>query len=155
VKLEKPTVDALLAKYGIHVAKGDRVVPPGTEIAIDGFINPDGRRVIRARSSAHAAERIVPLGDAAARALVDGLRSRGHHVPDGAARRMLEHLFMRVSAMFSDAELAAFLLDPVRLHESGYVVIAATVSAPAAINVPPRLDRHARDHKTFRATGQQ
>jgi hypothetical protein len=155
MKLDETTTAALLERHGIQCAKGEHRVPAGTDIAIDGWIDEAGHKMLRARSAAHAAERIVPIGDATADDLVDGLRAHHHREHDRAERSMLKHLFLRVSDLFEQESVEQFSLDPIRLHEHDYTVVSAAFFAPAAIHVSARLGRHARDHKTFRPTGEQ
>lgn len=155
MKLDETTTSALLEHYGIQFAKGEHRVAAGTDIAIDGWIDDAGHKMVRARTAAHAAERIVPLGDATADELVDGLRAHHHREHDTAERSMLRHLFLRVSDLFEHEGVEEFSLDPIRLHEHDYTVVHAAFFAPKAIHVDARLGRHARDRKIFRPSGQQ
>jgi hypothetical protein len=155
MKLDTTDQRALLEHYDIQIAKGEHATAPGTDFAVDGWIDEGGRRIVRARSAAHAAERFVPLGVAGAAELADGLRAYHHHFGTGAGRRMLEHLFRRVSDLFEESGIDAFSLDPVRLHENGYTVVDATFSAPGPLHLKERIGRHGRDRKTFHASGRQ
>jgi len=155
MKLDQTDGQALLEHYEIQVAKSEHAIAAGTDIAIDGWIDETGRRIVRARSAAHASVRFVPFGEAGAAELAEGLRAHHHQIETAAGRRMLEHLFLRISDLFEESGIDAFSLDPVRLHENSYTVVDATFSAPAPLYLKERLGRHARDHKTFRASGQQ
>ena len=155
MKLDEKTTKALLENYDIQFAKGEHPVAPGTDIAIDGWIDDAGRRVVRARSAAHAVERLVPLGDESCEELVDGLRAHQHHTRNAAARQMLKHLFLHVSDLFERERVEQFSLDPVRLHENEYTVVDAAFFASTAIHVTERRGRHARDRKTFHPSGTQ
>jgi hypothetical protein len=155
MKIDIKTTTALLEKYGLHIAKGEHAVPPGTDIAIDGWTEAGGRRLLRVRSAAHAVERLVPIGDAGAGHLADGLRAHHHRLHGEAVRSMLHHLFLRVSDLFEHEDVEQLSFDPVRLHENEYTIVHAKFFAPSLVHVPERLGRHARDHKTFRASGEQ
>ena len=143
------TVEAfkVLKHYGIHTVRGKTGHQAGTDVAIAGRTDPDGKRFIDACSATHGAERMIPLDAAGAEFLATNFQAHHHHGTSEAARRMLEHLLLRVSALFEHSGISEFFLT-VRLYESSYTVVDASMKAPRALHLKERLDAHAHDRKS-------
>jgi hypothetical protein len=122
------------------------VVGSGTDITITGRTDPNDGTLIALRGAKHRAERMMPLGDAGAEFLATNFQAHHHHGADDKARRMLEHLLLRVSAFFEHSGVSDFSLR-VRLHENSYTVLDAVMNAPKALHLKERLDAHAHDRK--------
>jgi hypothetical protein len=151
------TADALeaLKHYGIQVAAG-KADHTGTSIVVAGEVDDVEGRTIALRSGPHAIRRMVPLGEAGAEVLASHLQGAHHRLASESARRLLEHLLLRCSAMFEDTEIDTFRLD-IRLHEHSYAVVDAAMTAPSPLHLKKRLDPHAHDRKgsQYRPAGRQ
>jgi hypothetical protein len=131
-------------------------VAPGTDIAISGKTGDGGIRTIEVRSAAHAVQRMCPLGPDGAEALASNYEGYGHHGKRESARRMLEHLALKVSEFFEHSGVHEFRLD-VRLHENAYTVFDASMTSLAPLHVKKRLDARAHDRKgdEYHSAGRQ
>ncbi len=89
---------------------------------------------------------MMPLDSAGAEYLALHYQAHDHQGASEKTRRMLEHLTLRVSDFFEHSGVTEFKLT-VRLHDNAYTVIAATMTAPRALHLKERLDRHAHDRK--------
>ena len=151
------TADAFeaLKHYGIHVASG-KADHTGTSIVVAGETDDVEGRTIALRGGTYAIRRMVPLGEAGAEVLAAHLQGSHHRLGSESARRMLEHLLLRCSAMFEDSGIEAFRLD-IRLNDHSYAVVDASMTARTALHIEQRLSAHAHDRKgtSYRPTGQQ
>ena len=129
----------------------------GTDVAVDGHSDERSRRIVRLRSGEHGAERTLPLDEQAAAQLVRDFQPYHHRLGEAHTRHMLEHVVLRIARFFVEFDLDGFAIDPLRLHENGYTVLAATATASHALHLKERLDRHAHDRKEygFRPSGPQ
>jgi hypothetical protein len=155
MKIESADVIEALKHYGVHVASG-HADHSGTAIVILGETGAADGRTIEVRGGAPALRRMVPLGESGAEILAMHLHGEGHPGTSDSARRMLEHVLLRCSAMFEDYGLESFRLD-VRLRDNSYTVVQASMTAPAALHVKKRLSPHAHDRKgnAYRPSGGQ
>ena len=120
---------------------------PGTDVTIVGELDEAlGKTLALHGTTNGGVRRMVPLDAAGAEALVLSFLGFDHHGPREQTRRMLEHLLMKVSAMYEETPLLSFRID-VRLHENGYTVIDAAMAASKALHLRKRLDRRAHDRK--------
>jgi hypothetical protein len=124
-------------------------VDRGSDVAIEGRIDAASGKVITLRSGAHSVECMVPVAGAAAEALVHGFREYHHQLHGEHARRMLEHLLIRISEFFEHSSAERLVLDPVRLHENSYTIVDATLHAPGPLHLERRLGHHAHDRKGY------
>lgn len=138
--------DELLARDSQATILAQEATAAGTTIAVSGRVDEACGKVIALELGAHRIERMVPLDEAAAEALVDHVRDYGHEIKAEHARRMLEHLVLHVSQFFQETGATSFRIW-VRLHENGYTVVRAAVSAPAGLHVKTRLAPRAHDRK--------
>ncbi len=128
-------------------------VSAGTEISILGLFDPKlGSKVIVVRAFDHEVRRMVPIGEMGAEALVSAFRSNPRHAK---TRKMIEHLLLRLSDLYTEEDVEEFELDPVRLHEDAYTVLDATLRAKRTIHVPKRLGDHDRKVAEYRPSGTQ
>jgi hypothetical protein len=119
---------------------------PGTDITIAGRTEEDLGKVIAVSSATHSVEHMIPLGPAGAELLALNAQAFHHHGSRETAHRMLEHLLMRVSALFEETPVTAFRLA-VRLHENSYTVLDASMTSPKTLHIKERLNRHAQDKR--------
>lgn len=149
-----PTEDAIRRAYQ-HLSQAgsapkivaQEVTEAGTEFEIAGRSDPDEIRIIALRSSTQNTERMMPLDTAGAEWLASNFQGHHHHGNSEKARRMLEHLLLRVAEFFEESGISAFQMT-VRLHENSYTVLNASITAPKSLHLKERLDRHAHDRFT-------
>ncbi len=129
---------------------------PGTDIVVFGKTDESLGKTIGVHSATHSVQRTVPLGPESARELASEFEGYGHHGSRESARRMLEHLLVRISDLFADTEVRELRVDA-RLHENEYSVLDASMSSLKALHVKPRLDKRAHDRKgdEYRPAGRQ
>jgi hypothetical protein len=118
---------------------------PGTEIGIAGRTD-DGQKLIALQTANHTIERMAPLDSAGAEVLALNLQDFQHRGSSEKKHRMLEHLLLRVSALFEETPVTAFRLT-VRLHENSYTVLDASMTSPKALHLKERLGHHAHDDR--------
>ena len=143
------TEDAIRRAYE-YLAQGaappkiiaQEVTESGTEIGITGRTDADAKKTLALAGE----ERMMPLDTAGAEWLASNYQRHHHHGKSEKARRMLEHLLLCVSEFFEASGVSAFHLR-VRLHENSYTVLGASMTAPRALHLKERLDRHAHDRK--------
>ncbi|MHB8147781.1 MAG: hypothetical protein ACYDGM_11060 [Vulcanimicrobiaceae bacterium] len=129
---------------------------PGTDIVIFGKADASLGKTIGVHSATHTVQQAVPLGEDGAKVLASDYEGYGHHGSRESARRMLEHLLVRISDLFTETEVREFRLD-VRLHENEYTVFDASMTSLKALHIKPRLDKRAHDRKgdEYRPAGRQ
>ncbi len=129
---------------------------PGTDIVIFGKTDESLGKTIGVHSATHSVQRAVPLGPESARELASEYEGHGHHGSRESARRMLEHLLIRISDLFAGTEVSELRVD-VRLHENEYAVLDASMTSPKALHIKPRLDKRAHDRKgdEYRPAGRE
>ncbi len=129
---------------------------PGTDIVIFGKTDETLAKILGVHSATHSVHRSVPLGPESARELASEYEGYGHHGSRESARRMLEHLLLRISDLFADTEVRELRLD-VRLHENEYAVLDASMTSLKALHIEPRLAKRAHDRKgdEYRPAGRQ
>jgi hypothetical protein len=120
------------------------VTASGSDIVIRGSTNATLGKTLAVDGGAHQVQRMVPLGSGGAQAMAQDFEGYGHHGSREQTRRMLEHLLLRLSTFFEESGASQFELR-VRLHENGYTVTNAAVSAPSALAYTKRLDARAHD----------
>jgi len=132
------------------------VTDPGTDIVIFGKTDDSLGKTIGVHSATHSVQRAAPLGTDGAKALANEYEGYGHHGSRESARRMLEHLLVRVSDLFEETEVREFRLD-VRLHENEYTVLDASMTSLKPLHIKHRLDKRAHDRKgdEYRPAGRQ
>jgi hypothetical protein len=121
----------------------------GTNITIEGRDDEKIGRIIELRCGTHAVHRLHPLSLDQAEVMLSEFRSKRSIAGGEKAARMLAHLLVRVSEVYADETVTRLLLDPVRLHDNRYEVLDAAIWSKRALRLNPRLDRHARDKKSF------
>jgi hypothetical protein len=155
---EAPTEAGLRTASEIRQAydrlRPDRVVAQhqaeaGTNITIEGRDDEKIGRIVELRCGTHAVHRLHPLSLDQAEAMLSEFRSKRGIAASEKAARMLTHLLVRVSEAYEDENISQLLLDPVRLHDNRYEVLDAVLRSKRALHLNPRLDKHARDKKSF------
>jgi ATP-grasp domain len=121
----------------------------GTNITIEGRDDEKIGRIVELRCGAHTVHRLHPLSLEQAESMLSEFRSKRGIAASEKAARMLTHLLVRVSEVYEDESISRLLLDPVRLHDNRYEVLDAAIWSKRALRLNPRLDKHARDKKTF------
>jgi hypothetical protein len=147
------TEEAIRRAYGELTATlepgkilAQEVVDPGTAISIVGRTDPEKGKTITLYSAAHGVERMLPIDESGAEILASNFQAHQHHGTDERARRMLEHLLLRVASFFEESGVTDLHLA-VRLHENSYTVLDAVMHSSKALHVKHRLGAHARDRK--------
>ena len=147
------TEDAIRQAYATLTAAGadekilaQTATDPGTDITIAGRTDDTLGKVIALSNATHSVDHMIPLGAAGAEVLALNSQGFHHHGASEKARRMLEHLLIRASALFEKTPVTAFRLA-VRLHENSYTVMNASMTSPKALHLKVRLDRHAQDKR--------
>jgi hypothetical protein len=130
-----------LTGAGIGTIVALNAVPAGETLTIVGESN--GRKTVRVQG--HTSQEI-PLDAERAALLAAAVRDYGHRLPE-KTRRMLEHLFLHLSAFFEAPALRAFTTT-VRLHDGSYTVVDAAASSSGPLHVHSVLGPHARDRKS-------
>lgn len=146
--------DRLFAKSGRLMAQV--AVEPGTDIVISGEVDEKVGKTITVQSSTHSVRQMVPIDPRAAETLVRNFQGYHHQGSREQARRMLEHLFEKLSKFFEETPVTRFVLD-VRLHENSYTVMDAEMTSPHPLHLKERLDPRAHDRKgdEFHPAGRQ
>ncbi len=144
----------VLTHYEIHCAHG--TTPEGTDVRIAGRTDSGGGKTLAIGDASLGIERMLPLDAAGAQFLAENTQAHHHRGASEARRRMLEHLYLRISDFFEQAGISDFNLTA-RLHENSYTVVEAWMTAPAPIHLKERLSPHARDRKgaDYHPTGRQ
>ncbi|MHB8703028.1 MAG: hypothetical protein ACYC8W_02595 [Candidatus Tyrphobacter sp.] len=117
----------------------------GTDIAIVGETD-EGQKLVAIGSGPDRMRKSVPLGAADAQVLADRVRAHHHRVPTEQSRRMLVHVFARISKLLDETAVSEFVVT-LRAHENGYTVIDAMMSALRPLHFKERLDPRAHDRK--------
>jgi ATP-grasp domain len=157
-----PIRAAFLALGPAVEASGGRIlarawIEPGTDIRIEGRTDAALGKCLTLSSRVHSVERMVPIDTQGAQALAEHFQGYHHRGDSEKSRRMLEHLLMRVSQLFSDEPgVESFTLSPLRIHENSYTVLDAIVTLSGPIHSRKRLDAHAHDRKGhYQPSGRQ
>src|SRR5579872_2223657 len=104
---------------------GARALHGGVIAALGGHKRPDGKKLLTLTINHVAESRICPLKDGESSEIVRRFCDQ-HLIPKHPAlEKMLEHLVCRAAKMYSEDGLDSFVLDDIRLHESGYRIGAA------------------------------
>jgi len=147
------TEPAIRQAYGHLVQVGTNgkilaqaVTDPGTDITIVGRTKEALGKAIALHSATHSIERMIPLDPAGAEVLALNFQGYHHRGSSEKARRMLEHLLVRVSAFFETSGVTDFRLM-VRTHENSYTVLDASMTSPKGLHFKERLDPRAHDRK--------
>ena len=147
-----------LKGYDIRVVgdgKGDHPsAAAGTHVTIAVYDDPAQGKIIQARSGAHEAHRLMPLGESEAEAMAAPpfLSGASHHHAE-KSRRMLAHLLVKVSHMYVDSGMERCTLD-VRLHENEYHVVKAELESRHALHATKRAN-HDRKSEGYHPSGNQ
>jgi len=104
-----------------------RMVDPGTDIAIRCRADAALGRIVEVRNGVHRVQGAAPLDARAAQAVLTEFFERAHVALDPAAIRTLTRLMVQVCAIFVNTASSRLTLDPVRLHDDKYDVIGATL----------------------------
>ena len=124
-----------------------RTIEPGTDIAIECRNDPTLGPIVEIRSGTHHAHRLAPIDELQAEAMLNEFHAKHGIAPAAKATRMLAHLLLRVGAVFAEDGIERVMLDPIRLHDSTYDVIGASVEARHPIALNRRLGKHAHDRR--------
>ena len=124
-----------------------RSIESGTDIAIECRNDPKLGPIVEIRSGSHHAHRLAPVDELQAEAMLNEFHAKHGIAPAEKATRMLAHLLLRVCAVFAEAAIERVTLDPIRLHDSTYDVISASVEARHPIALNRRLGKHAHDRR--------
>lgn len=148
----------LLREHGIRVPSDNertKAIAGGTDIVIECKDDPVQGRIVEIRSGTHHAHRLAPIDEFQAEAMLSDFGAKHGIASNEKETRMLAHLLLRASAVFSEDAIEGVLLDPVRLHHGAYDVLGAKIEASRAVTLNRRLDPHAHDRKglPFRANG--
>jgi hypothetical protein len=104
-----------------------RMVDPGTDIAIRCRADAALGRIVEVRNGVHRVQGVAPLDARGAQAVLTEFFQRAHVALDPAAIGALTLLLVRVCAIFVNTASSRLTLDPVRLHNDKYDVIGATL----------------------------
>jgi hypothetical protein len=104
-----------------------RMVDPGTDIAIRCRADAAQGRIVEVRNGVHRVVGVAPLDVRQAQAVLTEFFEQAHVAFDPAAVRTLALLMVRVCAIFVNTASSRLTLDPVRLHKDNYDVIDATL----------------------------
>ena len=124
-----------------------RIIEAGTDIAIECRNDPTLGPIVEIRSGTHHVHRLALVDEMQAEAMLGEFHAKHGIAPAEKATRMLAHLILRVCAVFAEAAIERVTLDPIRLHDSTYDVIGASVEARHPIALNRRLGKHAHDRK--------
>lgn len=128
-----------------------RQIETGTDIAIEARDDAVLGRIVEIRGGGHVANRVVPLGEDQAEAMLAEFHAK-HGIASSEARaRMLAHILLRVSEIFADDAIVRMSLDPVRIAENSYDVLAAHIVARRPLMLHRRLAKDAHDRKGYLA----
>lgn len=151
------TTDAIRHAFKTHEPQADtfatghvlaqRSIPAGTDIVIECRDDVTLGRIAELRCGTHHVQRLVPIESVQAESMLAEFHAKHGIAHDAKSTRMLAHLIERLSALFADPGISRLSLNPVRLHDSTYDVIDATVEARRAVPLKPRLAPHAHDRK--------
>lgn len=145
--------DAIRKAYRSLTAKaGSRIfaqaeVEAGTGIRLAGY-KRDANKYIRLLAGSHQIERFCPLSDDTAEAMLEDVGSGRSIASSEHARRMLAHLFVKASEMFEESTIDDFVLW-IRVHDNGYKVIDAQMTADRIPEIAHHAGKHAHDRWSY------
>lgn len=145
--------DAIRKAYRSLTAKaGQRVfvqaeVEPGSGIRLEGD-ERNGERIIRLLAGSHEVERFCPLSEDIAEGMLRDVRSSRSIASNEQSVRMLAHLFVKASQMYVESGMDDFVLW-IRVHDNGYKVIDAAMTAERMPEIAHRLGKHAHDRWSY------
>lgn len=120
----------------------------GADLKIEARSDLPEGRTLHLTLGDHSVQRLAPPSEWQAEGMVDELHS-GHALIRGVQqKRMLAHLLTKAATLFEEQQLTRLVLDPIRVHDNGYVVLDAAIESPRAAHLHRRLDRHAHDRRS-------
>lgn len=150
----RASYNRLSATYGTKLFAHEDI-ERGTDITVYGNERNAGK-LLKFISGAHSVERMCPVSEDAAESMLAEFRSHRALGSNEKAVRTLAHLFVKTSKMYCESGIDAFKLL-VRVHDNGYKVIDAVMTAERMPKIKARLGHHALDRKSYdyRPSGNQ
>jgi hypothetical protein len=121
-------------------------VEDGTDVSIHARVDEHGRKFIELRGRTHSAEEPMPLDEQRAHLLAENYSAFGHKPPK-SRETMLEHCLLQVAKFVEESGVEQLSIEPLRLHESTYSVLDATMTSEHPLHAKPLLRKDARDRK--------
>jgi len=150
-RLSEDEAAELLRRYKIHTPVSDErylahaAIDRGFQAAVRIGTGPDGNVVAALAHNGYRTERLMPLGEFEASAMVEQLRSEGMVPLNESASAMLANVLVQAARMFEQEGLAAIALDPLLVRPNDYRVAGVTIDAHKKTTVKKRLAGAAHD----------
>jgi hypothetical protein len=152
------TSHELLRQKGIDVKPADEVQHPSIgkrDRAVATVTLGRGARddtTIRIELLRQSAQRLIPLSEYEAESMVTELHAEGALHGAEHVRRMLAHVLVKLSEVFTEHELVKMVVSPLTLWDGGYRVDGVQIESRHRIHLaePPLNDARGGGPTTFR-----
>lgn len=118
---------------------------PAAHLAVHCAVDDMLGKAIELRSGAHRAKRMCPLGSFEATSMLEELRSKRNPAGSKKTAHMLEHLLVKIAALYLELDAESLVVDPVALRDNHYAVADAIVRVARKPQLTPRLAGDAHD----------